>query len=323
MKTYLLLLLFICSFLKAHCWGFYGHQRINYYAVFLLPPEMMILYKPHIRFLTEHSVDPDKRRYLVAEEGPRHYIDMDRYGRFPFSDIPRRWDSAVAKFGTDSLLRHGIVPWHISKMLSRLTRSFRERNFSLIMKYSAELGHYIADAHVPLHTSSNHNGQLTGQEGIHGFWESRIPELLAEKEFDFFIGKAAYIKDPESFIWERVMESAAATDSVLYIEQVLTSSTPSDKKFSFEERNGKLVKQYATNFTIQYDRKLGGMVERRMRQAIFSVASLWLTAWVNAGQPDLSEMAGTSFSESDRATFDSLNSGWHKREIMIGRAEDP
>jgi hypothetical protein len=34
-------------------------------------------------------------------------------------------------------------------------------------------------------------------------------------------------------------------------------------------------------------------------------------------------MAGTSFSESDRATFDSLNSGWHKREIMIGRAEDP
>jgi len=65
------------------------------------------------------------------------------------------------------------------------------------------------------------------------------------------------------------------------------------------------------------------MVERRMRQAIFSVASLWLTAWVNAGQPDLSEMAGTSFSESDRATFDSLNSGWHKREIMIGRAEDP
>jgi hypothetical protein len=208
-------------------------------------------------------------------------------------------------------------------MLSRLTRSFRERNFSLIMKYSAELGHYIADAHVPLHTSSNHNGQLTGQEGIHGFWESRIPELLAEKEFDFFIGKAAYIKDPESFIWERVMESAAATDSVLHIEQVLTSSTPSDKKFSFEERNGKLVKQYATNFTIQYDRKLGGMVERRMRQAIFSVASLWLTAWINAGQPDLSEMAGTSFSESDRATFDSLNSGWHKREIMIGRAEDP
>ena len=323
MKTFLLLLLLAGSSLKAHCWGFYGHRQINYYAVFLLPPEMLILYKPHIHFLIEHSVDPDKRRYLVAEEGPRHYIDMDRYGQFPFNNIPHRWDSAVAKFGTDSLMRHGIVPWHILRMLHRLTRAFRDKNFSAIMKYSAELGHYVADAHVPLHTSSNHNGQLTGQEGIHGFWESRIPELLAEKEFDFFIGKAAYIKDPETFIWERVMESAGAADSVLKLEKSLTSSTPSDKKFSFEERNGKLVKQYAANFTIQYDRKMGGMVERRMRQAIFSVASLWLTAWINAGQPDLTGLAGKMFTEADRASFDSLNARWQNSEIMIGRAEDP
>ena len=85
------------------------------------------------------------------------------------------------------------------------------------MKYSAEIGHYIADAHVPLHASSNHNGQLTNQKGIHGFWESRVPELLAEKEFDFFIGKAEYIQNPGEFIWKRVLESAKAADTVLQL----------------------------------------------------------------------------------------------------------
>ena len=71
------------------------------------------------------------------------------------------------------------------------------------MKYGAEIGHYISDAHVPLHASSNHNGQFTNQKGIHGFWESRVPELLAEKEFDFFIGKADYIQRPRRFYLEK------------------------------------------------------------------------------------------------------------------------
>jgi len=29
------------------------------------------------------------------------------------------------------------------------------------------------------------------------------------------------------------------------------------------------------------------MVERRMRQSIYAVASFWYTAWVNARRPDL------------------------------------
>ena len=100
------------------------------------------------------------------------------------------------------------------------------------------MGHYIADAHVPLHASSNHNGQNTNQKGIHGFWESRIPELLADKEFDFFIGKAQYITNPGAFIWDRVLESALAADSVLKFEKELSVQFPGDKKFGFEKRNG-------------------------------------------------------------------------------------
>jgi len=172
-----LLLLFV-SILPAqnvYCWGFYAHQKINYYAVFLLPPEMMLLYKPNIGFLSEHAVDPDKRRYALPEEGARHFIDIDHYGVYPYIGLPRKWKDAVEKFGEDSLKQHGIVPWQVQNMLYRLTDAFKEKNYSLIMKCSAEIGHYISDAHVPLHASSNHNGQLTNQKGIHGFWESRVP----------------------------------------------------------------------------------------------------------------------------------------------------
>jgi hypothetical protein len=281
--------------LNAFCWGFFGHQRINFYAVFLLPPSMLAFYKPHLDFLSEHAVDPDKRRYAVAEEGPRHYIDMDHYGRYPFDTLPRRWDQAVEKFSEDSLNAHGIVPWWIQTMLARLTKAFRERDGPRILKLSAEIGHYVADAHVPLHASSNHNGQLTGQRGIHGFWESRIPELLADKNWDFLIGRAVYLPSPSAFIWQRVLESAAAADTVLSVERALSLRFPPDKRFAFEERNGKLVRQYSEAYTRAYDASLHGMVERRMRQAIAAVASFWYTAWVDAGQPDLGGLAGRPF----------------------------
>ncbi|HTC00752.1 MAG TPA: zinc dependent phospholipase C family protein [Ferruginibacter sp.] len=318
----LLLVALCCLFtFKSFCWGFYAHQKINYYATFLLPPEMLVLYKPNIDFITTHAVDPDKRRYISKNEAPRHFIDIDHYGKYPYDSLPHKWKDAVAKFGEDTLLKYGIVPWHVSVMLSRLTEAFKEKNFSKIMKNSTELGHYIADAHVPLHTNSNHNGQLTDQVGIHAFWESRVPELLADKEFDFFIGKADYISNPSEFIWARVLESANAADSVLTFEKELTKQFPSDEKYAFENRNGVLIRQYSSAFTIAYNKKLNGMVERRMRQAIYAVASFWYTAWVNAGQPDLRPLSKQYFAASDSKEFEELNSQWQNSSGMIGRDE--
>lgn len=307
----------VFSFISFHafCWGFYGHKKINYFAVFLLPPEMMQFYKPQIDFLSEHAVDPDKRRYAIPEEGPRHYIDIDHYGIHPFNELPRKWNDAVAKFSEDTLMEYGIVPWWVQTMLYRLTEAFKEKNQARILKLSAEIGHYIADAHVPLHANSNHNGQYTDQRGIHGFWESRIPELLAESQWDFFIGKAEYIKDPANFIWLRVLESARASDSVLLFEKELSKSFPTDQKFSFEERNGVTNRQYSTAFATAYDKKLNGMIERRMRQSIYAIASFWYTAWVNAGQPDLKSLSNKELSAADLKEFEELNNAWKKASI--------
>lgn len=282
----------------------------------------MVLYKPNIAFISEHAVDPDKRRYAVTDEGPRHYIDINHYGEYPYTSLPHKWKDAVAKFGEDSLQMHGIVPWHIQVMLLRLTLAFKEKNFSRILKTSAELGHYIADSHVPLHANSNHNGQFTNQKGIHGFWESRVPELLAEKDFDFFIGKAQYIDNPGAFTWARVLESAKAADSVLSFERELTNTFPTDQKYSFENRKGVLIRQYSAAFTIAYNKKLDGMIERRMRLSVGTTASFWYTAWVNAGQPDLRDLGKQKFLEADAKEFDALNESWKNGGKMIGKEEE-
>ncbi|TWI92185.1 zinc dependent phospholipase C family protein [Chitinophaga japonensis] len=304
------LLLCLLSPFRLHSWGFFAHQRINRLAVFSLPPEMMVLYKPYLEFITRHAVDPDKRRYAVPTEAPRHYIDIDLYGPPPFDSLPRSWQEAVARYGADTLQQHGILPWHIPRMLARLTRAFEEGNKARILQLSAELGHYVADAHVPLHACSNHNGQLSNQHGIHGLWESRIPELVADKAFNYLAGKATYIADVQAFTWDIVVASAVAADTVLRLEKALSRRFPAAQRYAYEQRNGVLVRNYSSAYALAYHRLMGDMVERRMRGAMQAIASYWYTAWVNAGQPPLQALAGKAFSPEQLQQFRQLDRAW-------------
>ncbi|MBS1654129.1 MAG: S1/P1 Nuclease, partial [Bacteroidetes bacterium] len=95
---------------------------------------------------------------------------------------------------------------------------------------------------------------------------------------------------------------------------------PGDQKFAFENRNGVTIRQYSSAFTKAYDSKLNGMVERRMRQSIYAVASFWYTAWVNAGQPDLTKLTNTAFSADELKEFEQLNTAW-KNNAIKGREE--
>ncbi|MDG1147993.1 MAG: zinc dependent phospholipase C family protein [Crocinitomicaceae bacterium] len=276
-------------------WGFFGHKRINRIATFTLPPEMFGFYKEHLEYITEHAVDPDKRRYAVDGEAQRHYIDIDHYakhGENPFDLVPRKWNDAVDQLSEDTLQAYGIVPWHISVMKFRLQRAFEQKNVDLILKYSSDIGHYIGDAHVPLHTTENYNGQLTNQKGIHGLWESRLVEINVEN-YDYFVGKAKYIKHIGNHIWDAVETSHMAVDSVLQLEKDVTNDFASDRKYSFERRGNVTTAVYSHDFSQEYHRRMNGMVERRLRAAIACVGSMWYTAWVDAGQPDLSNLQNT------------------------------
>ncbi|MEM6764616.1 MAG: zinc dependent phospholipase C family protein [Bacteroidota bacterium] len=285
---------FICYWLflsqSAFGWGFWAHQRINRLAVFTLPPEMIVLYKAHIDYITEHAVDPDMRRYAIDGEAERHFIDIDHYGELPFENVPRDWQKAIEVIGEDTLQAFGILPYQLPRRMYELRDAFLEEDLGRIVKISAEIGHYVGDAHVPLHTTENYNGQLTGQKGIHGFWESRLPELFGES-YNFFVGRSYFIEDVIQEGWLAVLESHTALDSVLSFERELNKSYAHDQKYGYESRKNLTIRTYSRGYAEAYHNMLGGMVERRMRRAILRTGAYWYTAWKLAGSPDLSKIA--------------------------------
>lgn len=348
----LLLLVFIFSNFSI-IWGFYGHRQINKMAVYCLPGDMIDLFKKNIDYISEHAVDPDKRRYATKFEAVRHYIDIDHWGAEPFENVPRDYVDAVTKFGDfywvdgldtielsfdrseeskafqlrksfvrnnwlkqryedeqnyscDTLIKYfeitegqcptfafedvfstfGIIPYELGVQQYRLTEAFQARDIARIIKIATDLGHYIADAHVPLHTTENYNGQMTGQDGIHAFWESRLPELFAEKEYDFLVGQADYIDDKTDFFWSIVEDSHGYLQKVLDVEMELRAEYNEDRQYCYEERLGSTVRLECEGYAEEYHKRLDGMVENRMRSSIKAVADCWYTAWVDAGQPE-------------------------------------
>lgn len=269
-------------------WGFFAHRKINRLAVFTLPPAMAGFYKKNLDYLTEAAVNPDRRRYAVAEEAPRHYIDLDEYGDSAVFKLPRYWQQAVERFGEDTLNAHGILPWHINRVYYQLREAFLINDPERILRLSADLGHYVADAHVPLHTTRNYDGQLTNQAGVHGFWESRLPELFSD-HFDLYVGPAQYMPNVQLAAWKMVGQSNAAVDSVLRFEQEL-NTTFKGSKYSFESKGKQTVKVYSYEYAKKYDQMLKGMVARLFRNSIKATGDIWLTAWIDAGQPDLNRL---------------------------------
>ena len=191
-------------------------------------------------------------------------------------------------FAIDTFVQHGVLPYNLIRMQNALKYAMIEKNLSSILRISADLGHYIGDAHVPLHTHSNYNGQQTDQLGIHAFWETRLPELFADADYDYFVGKATYIEDIETHYWQIVKESHALVETVLQIEKELSAIFPKDQQLCFVERGeGYVQKMACEEYAKLYHEKLNGQVESRFRAAIKAVGNAWYTAWVDAGQPDL------------------------------------
>jgi hypothetical protein len=293
-------------------WGFWSHRYINRMAVYRLPPELLVFYKEHIDFLSENAVNPDKRRYAVVGEAEKHFIDLDSYA--DSVTLPIIWSEAVQKFGEDSLRKHGIAPWNLQHVALQLTEAFRQKDKNRILKLSADLGHYVGDIHVPLHTTKNYNGQLTGQEGIHAFWESRLPELLAN-DYEFWIGPIEYIENMAENIWNAVNLSHAACDSVLRFERELSNQWKSTGKYSYEVRLNQNVKVYSEEFSKAYHALLDGQVERQMRGAIRMTGNIWYTCWINAGQPNMNSLIEKEETENNSSQEDDFR--WLKKIFKI------
>jgi hypothetical protein len=408
-QTILLLLILLFTSFQKPTWGFFAHKRINRLAVFTLPSDMMPLFKKEIEYITEHAIDPDKRRFVIPSEGFRHYINLDRWSFLPqdkleaqilHTDIFLVTDKSdtlqlidyqtirkhkkdyylkakairklfgrdsitvadsfyrkffiynlskiqpddplsispdslknlfqkeqfslkgiKAAFAKDRLTQHGILPYHLQTMQRQLTDAFAKKDKNKILKLSAELGHYIGDAHVPLHTTTNYDGQLTNQSGIHAFWESRLPELFADARYDFFVGKATYIDKPREYFWNIILASNKLAANVLQIEKKLSVQFPNDKKYCVEIVNGISLQKPCFDYAEAFHNELSGMVESRMQKAILALGSAWYTAWVDAGQPDLSKLSESVPDIEVKNEAIMVEKALKNGGIMIGRDE--
>jgi len=302
--------LLLCS------WGFFAHMQINQLAVYTLPSGINGFFKRNIKYLTDHAVDPDKRRYADTLEAPRHYLDVEVYESH-IDSIPFKYEDALKKYGKVKLQESGTLPWQIQNSYYKLVNAFKTRDSIRILLYAAYLGHYLGDAHVPLHTTENHNGQLSGQAGIHALWESRLPELFA-KRYNYFVGPAKYVDNPLKEAWAIVKHTHSLVDSTLNMEKEIQNQFPAFRRYSYSKRKGQVLKQNSQVYAEAYSRKMEGMVEKQMRASIKSIGDFWFSAWVDAGQPTLDHMIKVPDSEIERAREERLNNKYEGGKI-IGR----
>ncbi|HEX6739405.1 MAG TPA: alkaline phosphatase family protein, partial [Vicinamibacteria bacterium] len=265
---------------SAEPWGFTGHRLVNRRAAALLPPPLRALFAGNADYLAEHAIDPDLWRAAGdAAEGPNHFLDMDAFGAPPFPDIPPREADHLARHGAQAVEK-GRVPWRVQEVYRELVEAFRARQPARILDRAAVLGHYVADAHVPLHAVVNYDGQLSGQPGLHARWESDLVDRF-ERQLEPALRPAPPrpVGDPAAFVFGALRQSFANHPGVLESDRrcagpVDLADTPFDDRYD---------NRYYSRL---YERE-GGRVVARLDASIHAVASFWLQAWQEAGRPAL------------------------------------
>ncbi|MFM2145650.1 MAG: hypothetical protein RL732_486 [Bacteroidota bacterium] len=276
-------------------WGFMVHRTVAQLAIYRLPKSLRIFFYVHKEELVRYSVRPDQRRNTDSLEAPRHYIDLEPFGDSSAWKMPMDRATAMQKIAKDTLFKYGYVPYHIQFIKDKLTEAMRAERADSILFYAADLSHYISDAHVPLHTTINYDGQLSGQKGLHALWETVVPE----NDFNRFVlkeeGRAHYIDDIPLAAWTAIREAYQLLPEVLRAEQEVTRQFTDSTKYRIQYRNGKTLKFYTADFAKAYHQMLGETVNRQLIRSASLIADFFYTCWVDAGRPDLSQLSAPEY----------------------------
>jgi hypothetical protein len=238
----------------------------------------------------QHSIRPDQRRNSDATEATKHFIDLEIFGDSAALKMPQGWDAAVQKYTKDTLLKYGHLPYWVVTMKDKLTNAFRARNTDSILFYSADIAHYIGDAHVPLHTSLYYDGQNTNMRGLHALWESTVPEL-ALSEYHLNTGhKASYLPDPQGAIWAAIRHAHTLLPEMWQQEREATKAFTDSTKYRMQKLYGRDVKGYTTAFARAYNKRIAPMVNDQLIRTSRLIADFWYTSWVDAGKPALGKL---------------------------------
>ncbi len=306
-KTYLYLFLAVLL-VTMGSWGFLVHRTVHQLAIYALPTGMQTFFYQNMAYLVDNSTRPDTRRNTDSTEATKHFIDLEMFGNKAATRMPLDWESAVKKYTADSLIKYGYVPYHVVSMKNKLTDAFRAGNKDSILFYAADLGHYIADANVPLHTTVNYDGQLTDQKGLHSLWESMIPEIEIGNYNLYTPHQAVYLKNPPKAIWTAVRRAAALLPEMLAKETEVSKQFTDATKFRVQIRRGRESKFYTSEFAKAYAKALQNTINDQLLHTTNLLADFWYTCWVDAGKPDLTGLSGKWKAEDQTKWMEEFNS---------------
>jgi len=257
-------------------WGVNGHKLIADRAVDLLPPEIRPFFQKNRVTIAEHSIDPDTYRFLGwTDEPPRHFLDMDSYGPFPFADLPHDYKAAVAARGASFVIKNGLLPWRTQEIYDQLRDAFRQLPTSPYARdnikiYAAVIAHYVGDAYQPFHAAANFDGQLTGQQGIHARFETELFDRYRTR-LKLAPPPLAPVPSAREFIFTTLTESFTFVQPILDADREATQGRES----------------YDDRYFAKLFEKTGPILEKRIAGATGAVASIVTQAWVDAGKPAL------------------------------------
>lgn len=262
--------LFIAILILLVSWGSTGHRIINQHAPASFPYLLNFLETSWTTILAEHASDADYRKEEDPTESPKHYIDIENYNEFQnYGRIPMSYDSAVMLHGSYFVIDNGTLPWSTVIAFDTLKRCFQRRDFTKASLVAADLGHYVADGHQPMHITRNYDGQTTGNDGIHSRYETSMINRY-DDQISFTEDSAFLIPDVASYVFTYIYENHRYVDSVLIADDHATQVAGSTSGTTYYND---LWDQTST-FTV-------GLFNR----ASYALSSLIYTAWVNAGSP--------------------------------------
>lgn len=254
----------------SRAWGRSGQRLVVNKAIDTLPVDLRSFFEANRGFLSQHVTDPLDAITKTSAERHNHFIHLDKYGRFPYELLPRNYKAAVAKFGKSKLEANGLLPWQIGVYSEKLTEAMKEGRWEEAKLDAAILANYVAEAHDPFNTTEDFDGHLSGQTGIN----DRFGTTLVDRYASFFPMRpndAFFIGDPTDHAFEACLGSHSWLETILLANRIAKRGENS----------------YTDQYYDRFYNQAAAILIRQLSDAATDVGSYWLTAWINAGRPQL------------------------------------
>jgi hypothetical protein len=266
----LLLAILFLALPSSFGWGDNAERMIVDKAVDTLPDEMLPFFQANRGYLMQHVTDPLESEARSPAEQPKGFIQLDHYGPYPYASLPRTYTAAVEKFGRRQLAGRGVLPWQIGLYSQKLTDALRGHDWDDAKLSAAILAHYVAAAHDPFKSTINKDGALSDQQGIN----ERFGVGLVDRYQRFFFLKpneAAFIRDPTDHAFEMSLDAHSWLENILLADR----------------RAHEGLTGYGSEYYDRFYAQAGAVLIRQLTDAATDTGSYWMTAWINAGRPQL------------------------------------